>query len=194
MTFFSAFTDNSLILDRVFQGGEVEIFEFRSEAGRPLRKFESMEELQAGFKIESWDEPRSTTILLNIYHKEASGELRHRAIETVNGTFDSIEGWGLIQLYLMPWRNGKPLQPCTLQCNTIERARNNSEGGSERLGDYRAWNWDVVRKYKGRLESFLRRQKARALFGQPILPAADRLMSQIRSEHGEGGKASPATS
>lgn len=180
--FYAAGTDHQTVLDFLLKHGECDIYELGSRFEQPLRQFRHLSEFEEHFAITDWRIGSTVTILLQLYPHGAGGRFIARRVtlspESCNGaTFRySAEGWGLIQLYLEPPREGD-LHNSHTNHNSAKRAAAWSDTVNY-LGSPSDWDWARVSSFSGRLNRFIRSlavAKQRAL---SILPHAAALRSE----------------
>jgi hypothetical protein len=180
--FYAGPLDHRTVLEFVLSRGDCDIYELYSRFDEPLQQFQSLEDFVAHFKIRDWKLGARESILLNLYPHDADGRVFRRRI-----TLDSkkcggakfrytVEGWGLVQLYLEPLKAG---QLCASHTN------HNSEKRATAwfdtifdLGDPANWNWARVNSFSRRLNRFIRGLAAAKTGSRVILPHAAELEKQ----------------
>ena len=158
--FYAAGLDHKSVLEFVVSRSECNIYECYSRFGEQLHQFESLVEIEAHFSINDWGIGAKESILLQLYPRGASGRMVRRRINldpTKCGGAKfrySAEGWGLVQLYLEPPRDGQ-LRPSHTNHNSEARATAWSDTIHD-LGAPSDWSWDKVNSFSRRLNRFIR--------------------------------------
>lgn len=176
--FYALEDDYRQVLDFVFAGLEVEVWDLSSELDEPLRRFSSSDEVLSTPQQQNCQWP----ITLHLYAPAAKGQfLIEETTLNTGQRRSSSTGWGLIQLYLGAVKDGR-LHSSHTNHNSEVRARNWSHTSSDSsLGDPGAWDWSEVTRVSRRLNYRIRRLGVRKEDGRAILPGAD---SWLRTSEG----------
>ncbi len=170
LDFFAAEADQRAVLDFLFSSTDVRVFESYSEYGAELREFRSTDELAAAFQLGIDPHGNGSVILLQLWSPSVMRNLTIRRFKLdpahCNGhTFrHSIEGGGLIQLYLG---------------GVCGRVVTRSHYGHQSQVRAQAWgandgvNWEALKALSNRIQYHLRsRLAAGKVPGRPVLPQA----------------------
>lgn len=173
--------DHRVILDYIFAAGECRVFESYSVPDQELVEFRSLIDFQDRFRIESWDDGPSETMLLQLYPNGACGKfmINRFALDPrkCNGaTFRyRCEGWGLVQLYLeAPYRN--VLRESHTNHNSDKRAAA-WEATYPEFGPASDWNWQVLTSFSRHLNRFIHKVAVDKIGSRVVLPNAKRFLA-----------------
>ena len=180
--FYAVEGDFDAVLDFVFSDLSCRVFESYSDYDADLREFTRTSEIYDRLPL---GKPSGTgpSVALQLWPIEASQNVSFKRIMLNPSKCDghtfrySINGWGLIQLYL------GGLSPTGLvhshtNHNSKARARKWQSNYIE-LGPIEAWNWDVVESESRKLNHHIRRNLAITQFeSRPVLPDAARLFRE----------------
>ena len=166
-----------VVLASIFASGDPIVKEAYSDFDTPTKAFPTLESLRAD--IDYTPGQKRKFFYYSIYFPAANGFVLEKRIELKPGAVKNHthrfcqEGWGLIFLQITF------AQPGTVECrvavNSETRANNWAET-LDRLGNPDQWDWAEIKSHAGRLIRIVRK------------------LAKQQAEHGEGGKASPATS
>ncbi len=170
LDFFAAAADQQAILDFLFCSTDVRVFESYSEYSAELREFHSTDELNAAFHLGTDPHGNGDAVLLQLWSPSVMRDLTIRRIKLNPAHCDghtfrhSIEGGGLIQLYLG---------------GVCERAVTKSHFGHQSQVRAQAWeadegvNWEALQTLSNRIQHHIRKRLAAAKAGSmPVLSQA----------------------
>jgi hypothetical protein len=177
--FYAAGTDHKAVLEFVLSRGDSDIYESYSRLDQPLRQFRSLGDFERHFSIADWKEGANESILLQLYPHGAKGHVATRRIDLNPDACPpassryTFEGWGLVQLYLEPLKDGS-LRPSHTNHNSHQRATKWSDAIHD-LGDPADWDWERVTSFSRRLNRFIRSLAVAKSGSRVILPHAAEL-------------------
>jgi hypothetical protein len=180
--FYAAGADHKAVLEFVLSQGDSDIYELCSRFDKPLRQFRSLADFEEHFSIVDWAAGAADTIYLQLYPHGAGGSFYSRRIELnpkrcAGATFRyEAQGWGLVQLYLEPPREGRLCESHTNH-NSPKRAAAWSNTIRD-LGDPSAWDWQRVSSFSRRLNRFIHSIAVAKAGSRVILPYAAELQKQ----------------
>ena len=181
--FYAVGQDQRAILEHLLSQGECEIFESYSRYDSELKQFQSLAEFEQHFSITDWHVGATETLYLQLYPRKAKGFLLKEKIALTprscqGATFRyRMKGWGLIQLYLEPIRNGR----CS-HSHTNHNSRKRAEGWWSTipsLGDPSDWDWKCVESFSRRLNGFIQKIAVCKEGSQLVLPMAAQLLKLV---------------
>ena len=180
--FYAAGTDHKAVLEFILSQGNSDIYELSSRFDKKLRQFQSLAAFEEHFSIADWETGAAETIHLQLYPHGAGGSFSSRRIDLnpsrcAGATFRyEAQGWGLVQLYLEPPRNGW-LGVSHTNHNSPQRAAAWSDTIRD-LGDPSAWNWQLVGSFSRCLNRFIHSIAVAKAGSRVILPYAAELQKQ----------------
>ncbi len=172
--YYGTIDDHGDILEFLFSENLCDIFELYSEVERPLKKFNSPEEVLSQFSRCYTTGKKWHTVYLQLYVKGAGPDFKPTLKELVPEKNDGAtfkyraEGWGLIQLYLSTTVD-KILRDSHSNHNTEKRANKWSSICSE-LEDPSLWDFSKITKFSSRLNRQIRKKKVAKLNSRVVLP------------------------
>jgi len=180
--FYAAGTDHRAVLEFVLSQGAADIYELASRFDQPLRRFRSLADFEEHFSISEWTLGAAEPIHLQLHPRGAKGNFLARRIDlnpkSCKGATCRYEarGWGLVQLYLEPPRNGR-LENSHTNHNSQERAIAWATTARD-LGDPSDWDWEGVASFSCRLNRFIRSLAVAKTGSRVILAQAAALQKQ----------------
>jgi hypothetical protein len=169
--FYALAPDCAAVLEFVFSNLDWHLIEAYSEPDQKVRTFTSLEAVMSSF-----DCARQAAHLM-LYAPEMRGYVAPKRIDLKpgalgNATFRySIEGWGLIQVYLeTPRRN--ELRASHTNHNSQKRAERWAPTYPENARHVATWDWAAVGRVSARLVRHIRGLGAAKVGSRPVLPAA----------------------
>jgi hypothetical protein len=170
LDFFAAAADQKALLDFLFLSTDVRVFESYSEFDSEIREFRSTSELASAFEIGSDTHGHGAAVLLQLWSPTVMKDLVIRRYSVDPSYCDghtfrfSIEGGGLIQLYL-GGVCGRVVTKSHYGHQSKVRAQNwNVDSGID---------WDALQVLSRRIQYHIRRRLAVAKAGSyPVLPEA----------------------
>jgi hypothetical protein len=164
LDFYALEEDQRSLLEFLYAETDVTVFELSSEFDRELRHFDSLVALEAAFEL---GQHRLAHFQLWSPSIMASPIIRRIELKVQGHSFRySVEGAGLIQLYLDGQKDGVIYHTHYGHWNEAG-ARERSTLTSD------ACNWKALAKLSGRIQRHIRnRLSVGKLFGRPILPQA----------------------
>ena len=181
--FYAVGLDHRAILEHLILQADCDLFESSSRADSELKQFHSIADFERHFSITDWRQGAIESISLLLYPRDANGALVKRRINfkpnsSHGATFKfCMEGWGLVQLWLEPIRNGS----CSLS-NTNHNSKKRAEAWSStsaRLGDPLDWDWKCVESFSRRLNRFIHKMAVCKEGSHPALPMAAQLLKLV---------------
>jgi hypothetical protein len=177
--FYAAGTDHQAILQFLLSRGDCDFYELYSRFDQPLRQFHSLSDFEQHYSIADWKEGANESILLQLHPHGANGHVATRRIDLnpdacPPATFRyACEGWGLVQLYLEPLKDGS-LRPSHTNHNSERRAKAWSDAVHD-VDDPAGWDWPRVTSFSRRLNRFIRSLAVAKAASRVILPHAAEL-------------------
>ncbi len=179
--FYAAGNDLRDILECVLVELKCDIYELSSAPGSPCAQFHCLEDFGVLYGFSEWSE-LNRTLLLQLHSHDAGGSVNLKETVLMNPASPdkakvySTEGWGLVQLYLMPPRKGG-LSPSHTNHNSEARAMNWASTCPE-MGSPAAWNWQAVVNFSRRLNTFIRKQSVSKIGSRVVLPVAEYMRAE----------------
>ncbi len=175
--FYAAGKDFRSILEFVFEQPGWTLVELASLPDQPLRRFDAADAVLDAYDLTTSDAP------LQLYTPANGGAIVERSITFRPGAVGNATGrtesagWGLIQLYLEPERDGR-IGLSHTNHNSEVRARSWEQAFSHELGPISAWNWTEVSRTSRRLNYYIRQSAVRKAGSRVILPEAAARVAQ----------------
>lgn len=170
LDFFAAEDDLRAVLDFIFSSTDARVFESYSEFGAELREFHSVDELAAVFPLGTDPHGNGCVALLMLWSPSVMRDLSIRRFALNPAACDghtfrhSIEGGGLIQLYLG---------------GVFERVVTRSHYGHQSQVRAETWevddgvNWEALKTLSNRIQYHIRKRLAVGkAASMPVLPQA----------------------
>ena len=177
--FYAVGDDFRSVLQFVFDELDCRVFETASAYDEEIMEFSSWESLSTARTV-GQRKGAAESLYLQLWPVKASENVWIREIEldqkrVKNGRFRySIEGWGLIQLYL----GGKSelgLIHSHTNHNSEARARKWAST-LDGMGSPSAWDWKIVSSTSSRLNRFIRKTAVSKVESRLVLPEAQELL------------------
>ena len=181
--FYAAGQDHRAIFEFLISQGDCEIFESYSRYESELKQFYSITDFEHYFSIIDWNVGPKETMHLQLYPKNAKGNLLKQRIALKPSSCDGatfryrMQGWGLVQLYLEPIPHSR-----YSESHTNHNSRKRAEGWSDlipELGDPADWDWKCVESFSRRLNRFIHKMAVRKVGSSSVLPQASQLLKLV---------------
>jgi hypothetical protein len=174
LDFYAVREDIKSVVEFLTHETDVRLFESYSEYGEELREFADFDDLCRVFDVGIDRHGNGLAILLQLWSPSVMQSIDIRRIDLDPKKCDghtyrySIEGWGLIQLYLGGAHE---------RSITSSHYGHNSQKRAEKWAHADGVNWDALKKLSNRIQYHIRQRLAVAKVpGRPILPAAYQLL------------------
>lgn len=187
--FYGTPRDHVTVLNGLFSERTCHVYELGSEFEKPLRRFESCEEVMSLFE-------EQCSVLLQLYVLGAGPEFIPRRVTLDPAFCDgaryrfAAEGWGLVQLYLESPRNNE-LRNSHTNHNSQKRAETWATT-RDSLGDPSAWDFKRINAFSSRLNRQINKSAVAKIASRSVLPGAFELWNSgvsllpyRRGEHDE---------
>jgi hypothetical protein len=179
--FYAVDKDLEDVLNFVFQELPVRVFESYSSFEHELTELKSVQDIADHYPLGQCKN-NSESVLLQLWAVNSSKEVRIRKIKLDPKKCDgaqfryTIEGWGLIQLYLGGVSKSGVIASHTNH-NSEKRANAWSSTYSDRMGSPAAWNWKEVTAISNKLNRYIRKAAVTKQGSRPVLKAAADLLA-----------------
>lgn len=162
LNFYAIDEDYEQILNFIFTELDCRAFESYSKYENNLIEFKTAQEAIQYFDLKSFSKARNKSALIMLWPTTASQNVQINKIKLdpkrCNGaTYRfSIDGWGLINLYLKGI-NEDGLQYSNTNHNSEKRALNWQSLYSDKIGSPNSWNWKEVSRISRKLNNFIKK-------------------------------------
>ncbi len=176
--FYAAGEDHRAVLEFLLHNRSCRILESYSRYEQKVREFESLGDFCEHFQFHDWEAGASETMLLQLYPVSAKGTLVIERIKLSPKHCDGATfrycatGWGLVQLYLEPVREGR-LRPSHTNHNSEKRAAAWQQT-CPNLGSTADWDWRAITSFSRRLNHYIRKLSIGKRDSRVVLPQAHR--------------------
>lgn len=178
--FYAVKTDKLTILDFIFNGTDLQVFDLSSPYGQHIYQYKSSNEIAAKFDLVNGNKFAETFQLWSPRHK---GEPIFNKVDLdpkrcSGHTFRySTGGWGMIQLYFGGVKNG--ILSLSHMGHFGEKDAAKWEGTNKLNGSIQDWEWTEVQATSKKLKQYIRNKLAIQKLGiLDILPGASKLQEQ----------------
>jgi hypothetical protein len=176
LDFYAVGTDFDAVLKYVFECSGCRVFESYSPYGEEIAEFKSINDISGRYPIGTCD-GTVCSVMLQLVPPGASKQYKIQRISlnpaVCNGkSFRySIEGWGLIQLYLGGYSPAGIIKSHTNHFTA--KGAKKWESTRDHLGPIESWPWKETTSISSALNKYIRSKLSKyKIASRPVLPAA----------------------